>query len=246
MIEFGEQVLMGSTSWLSGAVAPNSCLDPSEFGDDMTKILDITGQRFGKLTAIKLDHVRNQQACWLFKCDCGNFKIARATNVKCGSIKSCGCARKDRVPARLKHGYAYRGKITKEYRTWTGIISRCYNKNEKNYKYYGERGIKMCEEWRKSFESFYKDMGDAPTPDHSIDRIDNDKNYEPSNCRWVTGREQRRNTTRTVWLTYNGRTMIQSDWARELNVNPVKIYELRMEGLTFTEIYHKLTKERKS
>lgn len=137
------------------------------------------GVKYNKLTAIKeLGTNKSRHKMYLFKCECGNDKVATAINVRANRVKSCGCLSK-------KHGKCG----TEIYSVWTGMKSRCYYEKNENYINYGARGIKVCERWKSSFINFYEDMGDKPSVKHQLDRIDNDGDYEPSNCRWVTPSE---------------------------------------------------------
>ena len=137
------------------------------------------GVKYNKLTAIKeLGTNKSRHKMYLFKCECGNDKVATAINVRANRVKSCGCLSK-------KHGKCG----TEIYSVWTGMKSRCYYEKNENYINYGARGIKVCERWKSSFINFYEDMGDKPSAKHQLDRIDNDGDYEPSNCRWVTPSE---------------------------------------------------------
>ena len=117
----------------------------------------------------------------------------------------------------MKHGYANK---TAEYRAWGHIKSRCYNPNVYNYNNYGGRGIAMCDRWLNSFENFLLDMGDRPSAKHSIDRINSNGDYEPSNCKWSTTKEQSRNLRTNHWIKYDGERLILSDWANKLNATP--------------------------
>jgi hypothetical protein len=128
---------------------------------------------------------------YLCKCDCGNEKIIRADCLKSGNSKSCGCLWKEKCTNRT-HGASHGKTFMPEYKVWTGMKMRCQNPNAHGYKYWGGRGIKLCERWQ-SFENFIADMGPRPSDKHSIDRIDNDKHYEPGNCHWVTRDTQRKN-----------------------------------------------------
>jgi hypothetical protein len=114
-------------------------------------------------------------------------------------------------------------RIAAEHRRWMMMVSRCHSELDPGFKNYGGRGIKVCDRWRNSFEAFHADMGFPPTPKHSIDRINNDGNYEPENCRWATPREQVANRRNSVLMTYCGRTMMLAEWAKELKIPPRSI-----------------------
>ncbi|ULT55402.1 AP2 domain-containing protein [Neobacillus drentensis] len=162
----------------------------------MTKRIDLTGQRFGRLTVIRFSHTdKRYKVYWDCQCDCGNEKTIVSFNLTSGKTQSCGCLHKEVAAERLlKHGNDRIGKRTREYEIWVHMISRCENINDKSFPDYGGRNIKVCDNWRTSFEKFLEDMGERPTDKHSIDRIDVNGNYEPSNCRWATKEVQSRNT----------------------------------------------------
>lgn len=135
----------------------------------------------------KTGHFNNQYLCY-----CGKVFYKPPCEIKV--LKSCGCYRREKVRVRnLKHGNAVRKQTTTEYYIWNGMIRRCHNPKNKDYQRYGGRGIQVCERWRRDFSAFLVDMGPRP-PNKSIDRINNDGNYEPLNCRWATAKEQRQNT----------------------------------------------------
>jgi hypothetical protein len=155
----------------------------------MTKLIDLTGQRFGRLTVVcRVKNHRNGRARWLCRCDCGGERSPQGNHLKHGKISSCGCYRAE---LSFVHGMTN----TPTYQTWGNMIARCTNPKNTGYYLYGGRGISICERWF-DFNNFFADMGKRP-PRKSLDRIDNDGNYEPSNCRWATRKEQRRNQ-RTV------------------------------------------------
>jgi hypothetical protein len=149
-------------------------------------------EKFGKLTIIEEVESkifgRIKQRYVLCKCDCGTFKKVQLNALKSNKTKSCGCLHK-KVFNNKKHLESY----TKEYRTWIYMKTRCYNSNSQRYHMYGGRGITVCDRWLNSFENFLADMGRKPTPQHSIDRINVNGNYEPNNCRWATQVEQLNN-----------------------------------------------------
>lgn len=180
---------------------------------------DITGQRFGKLVAIKLDHIdikpKSTVHYWLCQCDCGNTKIIRKVDMLRGKIKSCGCITIENAKKRAKHNYFN----TKPYHVWHDIKQRCLNPNNKAYKNYGGRGITICEEW-KNPETFCKwSYANGYKEGLSIDRIDVNGNYEPSNCRWVDIKTQQRNKRTNNLLTINNITHCVTDWAEILGIS---------------------------
>lgn len=153
---------------------------------------DLTGMRFGYLTVLSKDeslkYKHQTHTTWLCLCDCGNTTIVRGYCLRNGHTQSCGClGREKRLKSATKHGQSE----TRLYAIWHAMKQRCFNPNHKNYVDYGGRGIKVCEEWKNDFQAFYDwAMANGYEESLSIDRINNDGNYEPQNCRWVTMKEQ--------------------------------------------------------
>ena len=156
-------------------------------------LLDISGQRFGKLTALRHVGYRPGGAIWECQCDCGGTTVVYSQNLRKGRTKSCGCNTAKAISESVATHGESRGNWTPEYRAWRAMLDRCNQTGHSSYKYYGARGIKVCERWKASFANFVTDLGRKPSPKHSLDRIDVNGNYEPTNCRWATAIEQRRN-----------------------------------------------------
>jgi hypothetical protein len=164
----------------------------------------IVGQKINMLIAVKELPQKHSRRRILCKCDCSNNTKVYFSEFICGKVKSCGCLiRKRTIERNFKHGKSN----TPEYRSWAGMKTRCYNKNQKSYPGYGGRGICVCKRWRHSFKNFLSDMGNRPSPNHSLDRIKNGKNYKPSNCRWATKKEQNNNTRTNRYLIHLGKRM---------------------------------------
>ena len=164
----------------------------------MAQLIDLSGQRFHRLTVVaRVANSRHGNARWLCRCECGAQVEVAACNLKSGHSKSCGCLRREFASARrwYKHGHATSSRRSPEYRSWTSMRARCNYSGARGFMDYGGRGISVCERWN-SFELFLADMGPKPSPQHSIDRIDPDGDYEPGNCRWATSKEQATNKRR--------------------------------------------------
>lgn len=181
---------------------------------------DLTNRRFGRLVALELDRTTSP-AVWICQCDCGQSKRTIAKRLLNGQTQSCGCLHREQLASRsFRHGSAVRGSITPEYRTWSHMLDRCFNARNKDYRHYGGRGITVCDEWTgpTGFATFLRHIGFRPAPRHTIERINNSEGYFPGNVRWALNIEQPRNSRQNVWLTYRHRTLLMSDWSRELGI----------------------------
>lgn len=172
------------------------------------KFQDLTGHVFGRLTVIRRDgDVKPTR--WICVCECGKEYASTAGHLKSGNIKSCGCLRAS------SGGHSNGGtdkNPSREYHSWRSMKDRCYRPDNKKYKYYGGKGVTVCDEWNESFAKFHEDMGDRP-PGMSIDRIDSLGNYNKANCKWSTRAEQARNTSSNRMIEFRGRTQCLMDWA---------------------------------
>lgn len=183
----------------------------------MSNKIDLSGQRFGRLVALTPMPPKKKGGStrWLCRCDCGNESTPATAQLRRNRAKSCGCLQIESVrSSNTTHGQ-YKSP---EYRAWVALVSRCTIRTNGSFPNYGGRGISVCERW-SDFSAFLQDMGQRPKGT-TIDRIDNNGNYEPSNCRWATKEEQESNKRTTVLVTFNGKTMTYSQWGRELNTDP--------------------------
>lgn len=188
----------------------------------MTKIKDLTGQKFGKLTVLEFTGInKNHKATWLCQCECGNKKIIVSSSLLNGYTMSCGCLHKQMFREKQTiHGLSN----TRIYKIWKGIKRRCYSFNAIKYPNYGGRGIIMCNEWKNDFMSFYNwAMANGYKDDLTIDRIDVNGNYESKNCRWATPIEQANNKTSNRYFTVNGETYTMKEWSVKLNLDYKKL-----------------------
>lgn len=163
----------------------------------MPPFIDHTGVIYGRLYVKYRVENKGKHVCWFCECSCGGTVIVSSSNLVSKHTQSCGCFQIERtVSTQTTHGM----RFTVEYNIYYGMKGRCYNKNDHKYPIYGGRGIIICKRWLESFENFYNDMGNRPSKKHSIDRIDNDGNYTPDNCKWSTQSEQQSNKQITRWF----------------------------------------------
>lgn len=172
----------------------------------------------------------------LFKCDCGLEKEYRILDVKNGHTKSCGCIRKT---CNIKHGQTINRNISKEYTAWQNMKERCMNVNKEEYVNYGGRGIKVCDRWLESFSNFYEDMGEAYDESYSLDRIDNNGNYSPENCRWASKKEQSLNTRSNVRINYNSENLTIREWAEKTKIPVSTITYRYYKNMSTEKIFYK-------
>lgn len=199
---------------------------------------DLTGQTFGRLTVIKMV-LRTAQGCtrthWRCRCVCGNEVTLLTNRLLNKGTKSCGCLKRD--SSRQRHTTHGKSKLP-EFSVWCAMRKRCYNPNNTAYKNYGGRGINVCRQWLgpNGFPAFLSDMGNRPSPQHTIDRIDNDGNYCPDNCRWATRQEQAANNRRNIVISYEGKSMILQDWANYLHLHRCTIERRLAKGWALSRV----------
>lgn len=182
------------------------------------RFIDLTGQRFVRWIVLIFSRMDcRKKAVWLCRCDCGVEREVASGELRKGKSRSCGCLCRELARARCTHGM----RNTPEWRVWINMIQRCTNPKHNSYPDYGGRGIKVCQRWLgpDGFANFYADMGPRPSRNYEIDRINNDGNYEPTNCRWATRKEQTRNQRNNRLLTHQGRTMCLTAWAEEVGIS---------------------------
>lgn len=186
-------------------------------------IEDISGQKFGRLTAIRyVGQSKGKQTMWECKCDCGKTIIAQHQNIKNGHTSSCGCYNSE---VTAKRNYTHGGGGTRLYRIWKDMLARCYKESHHGYKDYGGKGVYVCDEWKNDFVSFRDwSLNNGYSDELSIDRINSDKEYSPTNCRWATLIEQANNTSRNLRFTINGRTETLANWCRIYNVPYARVH----------------------
>lgn len=190
----------------------------------MGKLIDLTGQRFGRLTVLERAWSRKGQLFWRCKCDCGRICDVQGSSLRNGRTKSCGCLHDELAHVRLAVRNYFKPDKTRRnkplYRVWSNMRQRCNNPNNPEYHLYGERGITICAEWDNDYETFETwALENGYQIGLSIDRIDNDAEYSPTNCRWTDAKTQSNNQRKTILLTYNGKTQPLSYWADEFGIS---------------------------
>ena len=174
---------------------------------------DLTGKRFGRLTVIGIDDRGDRKTYYNCQCDCGNVKSVRSDSLIAGAIRSCGCMKKEQDLENLTAAHTHRMSGTRLYEIWQGIKKRCYNLHDVRYDRYGGRGIKVCDEWREDFRAFCNWATQTGYDETlTIDRIDNDGDYCPENCRWTNPQEQARNRSSNIRITIGNATKTLTEW----------------------------------
>lgn len=204
----------------------------------MANLIDLTGQRFGKLTVLRRaeNYVRpngHKESTWVCCCECGDEITATRTNLK--RARSCGCSKGKYISAsKITHGMSN----SRLYRIWQNMKNRCYNPNVDRYDRYGGRGITVCEKWRDSFEAFYKWAIDNGYSDElSIDRKDVNGNYTPDNCRWISMDKQADNKSNSRIFEYNGEARTVSEWSKILDISRDIIWNRIKRGWDIERVF---------
>lgn len=197
----------------------------------MPKKIEMIGKRFGRLVVISEGYIDGTECAWVCKCDCGNVTSPiRGKTLRNGRSKSCGCLSAELVRERfLKHGKSNSGV----YKVWRSIIDRCTNEKCGCFRRYGGRGVNVYPGWKNSFEAFFGYVSELPhfgEPGYSLDRIDNNGNYEPGNVRWATAKEQASNRSNTILITFNGESKTISQIATETGLSHSAIYQRYKKG----------------
>lgn len=193
----------------------------------MGKFVDITGQKYGKLLAIKPVEERTKGGGikWLFRCDCGNEKVIPSNSVRTGLVKSCGC---------LVTTHGMTG--TRLFNIWVDMRQRCYNKNYPDFHLWGGKGVIVCTEWLVDFKAFYSwAIANGYKDNLTLDRIDGCGDYEPSNCRWATYKEQARNVSHNRRITIDGEARLLCEWLEIAPITASTYYKRKKQGLTDKE-----------
>lgn len=185
-----------------------------------SKPIDITGRRFGRLTATRMtDQRMHSNVMWHCICDCGNVVLVGSRDLRTGHTRSCGCLKMEMLKDRVtKHGAAK----TRIYMIWGQMLSRCYKPTNRSFKFYGERGIGVCDEWRYSFNKFAEDMGNPPEG-CSLERINNELGYSKENCRWANKIDQMNNRRNNIMVSFDGKQLTMAQFARMLGFPYAKV-----------------------
>ena len=206
----------------------------------MGNFVDIVGHRFGRLEVVGFcGKTKYRHSIWRCKCDCGEYVTVEKPALISGKTQSCGCLHSEQSAINGKAGLIHGMSRTPTYRAWNSLIQRCTNAANASYKDYGGRGIKVCDRWLESFENFYADMGERPEG-MTLDRIDNDKGYEPDNCRWATAEQQANNRRNNRRFECDGSLLTVAQIAKQSSVNEDKLRYRLYEGMSVEQSINQL------
>lgn len=202
----------------------------------MGKIIDLTGMKFNKLTVIEFVGLnKNNKALWKCKCECGKIVNVISSNLKNGNTKSCGCYNIDKI---IERNTKHNGKGKRLFNIWCNMKDRCYREKSKIYKYYGLKGIKVCDEWLHDYSNFEKwSLENGYRDNLTIDRIDSNKDYCPNNCRWITLAEQQRNKSNNILITIDGVTRKIFEWCEIYKIDLKLAHDRYKKGKKGVEIF---------
>ncbi len=210
---------------------------------------DLSGMKFNSLTAIAYAGNRGGATLWRCRCDCGGESLVKAFKLKSGSIKTCGCGRRSYMTNENAEPETHRQSGTDVYNIWANMRRRCYDQSCDAYRYYGARGVAVCDEWRNSFSAFIADVGPRPSKDHSLDRIDVNGSYCPDNCRWATKRQQQRNKSDNRLIEFRGESKCLAEWAEIGGLPYGTLFDRLRRGMTMeramTQPYRKTSSSRR-
>lgn len=201
-----------------------------------TGIVDKTGEKFGRLIVLRMsDRKSGRKTYWLCQCECGNIKEIRSDCL--GIVKSCGCLKREQDRINLESNHKHKLSGTRLYNEWQGIKGRCTDKNNKRYNDYGGRGITICSEWLVPDKFFEWAIKNGYNDNLTIDRIDNNGNYEPSNCRWVDNKTQSNNKRTNILINYNGRIQTLKQWCEEFDIDYRRSWNRHRRGLSLDKVF---------
>jgi hypothetical protein len=200
------------------------------------------GDKFGRLTIITEVEQRNKKRYFLCQCDCGKQKTIWISALSTGNTKSCGCLQREiTIRRNFKHGF----NRTRLYRIWCHMIGRCQSPKDSHYKYYGGRGISVCDEWRNDFSAFFQwAMANGYKTNLTLDRKNVNGNYEPSNCKWSTWKQQSNNRTNNRYITFGSKTLTCQQWAEEIGIAPGALRYRLNQGWPIGEALYRPLKEK--
>ncbi|NTJ46849.1 hypothetical protein G6K93_07455 [Agrobacterium rhizogenes] len=202
------------------------------------KFEDLTGQRFGIATVTGYLGKQGIKSLWEYRCDCGFVGSTASANMKIK--KSCGCLHRASLSARQRtHGETVKNRRSTEYVIWADMIDRCENPKCEHFKDYGARGIRICRRWKTSVANFIEDMGRRPSRNHSIDRINNNGNYEPGNCRWATWKQQQRNRTGLHLIRWDDETITLQEACDRVSLKDVTVHGRLRRGWSLQDALRK-------